>query len=56
MKAEICEKVEILLIVNGLVSAQVQLGVAVPSRHFSGLWQNCVVEPPDLQLISQVDF
>jgi len=39
MKAEICE--------------QVQLGVAVPSRHFSGLWQNCVLAPPDLQLISQ---
>ena len=37
-------------------SAQVQLGVAVPSRHFSGLWQNCVLAPPDLQLISQVNF
>jgi len=30
------------------------LGVAVPSRHFSGLWQNCVLAPPDVQLISQV--
>lgn len=39
MKTEICEKV--------------QLGVALPSRHFSGLWQNCVLAPPDLQLISQ---
>ena len=35
---------------------QVQLGVARPSRHFSRLWQNCLLAPPDVQLISQVQL
>ena len=59
MKEEICERVDILELIEQIYFCnsldQVQLGVALPSRHFSALWQNCLLAPPDVQLISQED-
>ena len=31
-----------------------QLGLAAPFKHFSDLWQQCALQPPDVQLFAKV--